>query len=174
MRNRALMFASAVALVALSGCHLVTPGDVDAKVDNGAGAATEMVSATPTPTPTPEGPQTVAEYDLFLQERGTVVANELAAISNGVSQFNSGTITEDQLRDLSQKAFETITEQTAIVKETNVPEGAEDRQIKWLNAASAIENTQTMVTNCLTATDPVCRAIGNTLTPLAEALNIKK
>ncbi|WP_336249910.1 hypothetical protein [Stomatohabitans albus] len=174
MRNRMPIIASLVAMVALSGCSLLGQGGKTTPSESASASAdaTAVASVTPEATPTPEGPQTVAEYDLFLQERANVVAGELTNISNGVTQFNNGAIDEEQLRSVSEEAFRTITEQTTIVKETNVPEGAEDRQAKWLNAASAIQNAQTTVTNCLTASDPVCRAIGNTLGPLGEALNV--
>lgn len=175
MRNRLPILASLLAMVALSGCSLLGqggPGPSKASDEASATTAAEA-SMTPEATPTPTGPQTVAEYETFLQERGKVVAAQISNIISGVEQFNSGSIDEAALRALSEESFRTITEQNTIVKNTPVPEGAKDRQTEWLNAASAIENTQTIVTNCLTATDPVCRAIGNTLTPLAEALNTK-
>lgn len=176
MRNRMPIIASLIAMLALSGCSLLGQGGGTKSSESAQASessAAVQPSATPEATPTPEGPQTVAEYDLFLRERADVVVSQLTAITNGVSQFNNGAIDDKQLRTLSEDAFRTITEQTAIVKETNVPKGAESRQTEWLNAASTIENTQNIVTNCLTASDPVCRTIGNTLTPLGEALTGK-
>ena len=177
MRNRMPLLASVFALLALSGCSLLGQGGPSPAGSGDATTASESASAeasaTPEATPTPTGPQTAAEYETFLQERGKVVAAQISNIITGVEQFNSGSIDEASLRALSEESFRTITEQNTIVKNTPVPAGAEARQTEWLNAASAIENTQTIVTNCLTATDPVCRAIDNTLTPLADALNSK-
>lgn len=175
MRNRLPILASLFTVLALSGCSLLGQGGADPSKasDDATTTAAAEASVTPEAPASPTGPQTVAEYETFLQERGKVVAAQISNIISGVEQFNSGSIDEAALRELSEESFRTITEQNAIVKNTPVPEGAKERQTEWLNAASAIENTQTIVTNCLTASDPVCRAIGNTLTPLAEALNKK-